>query len=308
MLALGSSATCPAGFDPCDPYCNQVVDTPGGFSAGPNISNTSDGVTPLPTGVGNCTSLTLTPSISTLTVTSLSSLPSPVTFALTAAPNGCAEIPFLTTWAVDQLDRASMSTSTATSDGGRLTLAVPIAGTLKVTAFAHGLNVSTNIAVQVNVLDAPTTSAAATALGIPTGLVTTAANIAAFGTSSAPASGTATSTASWLYPYAGTYFPLGLPSPTIQYRYTAGFGKAVKVSLRYPVNTSATTAAFNYSLIVKEANVVSQTAGVAANVIDPQIVIPQTAWQHFEQAARGNDADLIVQRLQGAVEVESRLS
>jgi hypothetical protein len=308
LLGLGSSATCSAGFDPCDPYCNQVVDTPGGFSAGPNLSNTSDGVTPLPTGVGNCTSLSLTPSTSTLTVTSFSSLPAPVTFTLTAAPNGCAEIPFLTTWTVDKLDRASMSTSTATSDGGRLTLAVPIAGTMKVTAFAHGLDISTNVAVKVNVVDAPTTAAAATALGIPTGLASTAAFVTAFGPATAPLAGTAVSTASWLYPYAATYFPLGLPSPTIQYRYTSGFGKAVKVSLRYPINTSATTATFNYSLIVKEANVISQTAGVAANVIDPQVVIPQTAWQYFEQVARGDDADLIVQRLQGALEIESRRS
>jgi hypothetical protein len=306
LLALGSSATCPAGFDPCDPYCNQIVDSPGGFSAGPNLSNTPGGVTPLPTGVGNCTSLTLVPSTSTLTVTSLSTMPAPVTFSLSAAPVGCAEIPFLTTWTVDKLDRASMSTSTSTSDGGRLALAVPIAGVLKVTAFAHGLNVSTNITVNVNVVDAPTTVAEASALSIPTGLATTAAHVSAFGPSTAPLAGTAASTASWLYPYEATYFPLGLPAPNILYRYSSGYGKAVKVSLRYPVNKSATEATFNYSLIVKEANVVSQTAGVDANVIDPQVVIPQRVWEYFESTARDDDADLIVQRLQGALEVESR--
>jgi hypothetical protein len=305
--ALGSSTTCPAGFDPCDPYCNQIVDTPGGFSAGPNISNTPSGVTPLPTGVGNCTSLTLTPSTSTLTVTSFTSLPGPVTFTLTAAPAGCADATFPTTWAVDQLDRATMSSSTATNTGGRLTLAVPIAGTLKVTAFAHGTNVSTNIAVKVNVVDEVNTSAKATTLGIPSGLVTTSANTSAFGTPSAPLAGTAATTAGWLYPYASTYFPLGLLAPVIQYNYASGSGKAVKVSLRYPKNSATPAAAtFNYSLIVAEANVVSQTASVAANTLDPQVVIPQTAWEYFEETARGNDADILVQRLQTALEVENR--
>jgi hypothetical protein len=307
-LALGSAGTCPSGFDPCDPYCNQIIDAPGGFTAPPNLSNTPSGVTPLPTGIGNCTSLALTPSVSTLTVTSLSPLtvtPSgPVTFTLTAAPLGCADIPFVTTWAVDMLDRASMSTSIANSAGGKLVLAVPVAGNLKVTAFAHGLNVSRNIAVKVNVLAAPTTGAQASALSTPANAFTSAANIALFGTSAAPLPGAGTSTAFWLYPYASTYFPLGLPAPVIQYRYTAGSGKAVKVSLRYPKATTPSTATFNYSIIVKESNVMSQSAGVTANTIDPQVVIPQSAWQYFEQTARGDDADLIVQRLQGSLEPE----
>lgn len=303
--ALGSSSSCGTNFDPCDPYCNQIVDTPGGFSTGPNISNTPGGVTPLPTGVGNCTSLTLTPSATSMTVTSFTSLPSPLTFQVTAAPAGCADATFPTTWAVDQLDRATMSSSTATNTGGKLTLAVPIAGPLKVTAFAHGLNVSANINVKVNVVDEVTTNAKATALGITNKLVTTSGNAALFGTTAAPLAGTAASTANWLYPYASTYFPLGLPSPTVQYSYTSGSGNAVKVSLRYPKNTATAAAAtFNYSIIVKEANVVSQTADVAANTLDPQVVIPQTAWKYFESTARGSDADIIIQRAGTPLEVE----
>jgi hypothetical protein len=312
-LALGSNATCPAGFDPCDPYCNQVIDVPGGFVAGPNLSNTPSGVTPLPTGVGNCTALQLTPSVTSLTVSSLSPMtvtPNPVTFTLTATPNGCATVtPFATTWAVDKLDRATMGSSTAFSNGGKMTLAAPIAGTLKVTAFAHGLNQSTNIEVKVNALDSVILAATATSLGIPSTLVTTGANATPFGTSAAPAPGTVASTASWLYPYANTYLPLGLPAPTIQYRYTAGTGKSVKVSLRYPVGSTAGaagTATFNYSIIVKETNAVAQTTGIVADTTQPQIVIPQAAWRQFEQAARGNDAEIIIQRYQASVELETK--
>ena len=57
---------------------------------------------------------------------------------------------------------------------------------------------------------------------------------------------------------------------------------------------------------VAEANVVSQTASVTANTIDPQVVIPQSAWEYFEETARGNDADILVQRLQSALEEEHR--
>src|SRR6185295_2281443 len=176
------------------------------------------------------------------------------------------------------------------------------------TAFAAGLNVSTNISVKVNAVKATTTSAEATALGIPTGSVSSSTNINLFKDASGnPLAGTTASTAVWLYPYAQTYFPLGLLAPVSQYYYTnaTGNGKAVKVSLRYPANSTVSGALFNYSIIVKETNNLAYGAAVAsANVLDPQVVIPQSAWRYFEQTARGNDASLVVQRLRDVLENE----
>jgi hypothetical protein len=309
LQALGSTQACPAGFDPCDPYCNSFTDAPGGFTAPPTFSNDASGLTPLPTGVGACTSLTLTPSSSTITVTKLSPLTvssNPVSFTLSASPSGCVAAPFQTAWTVDKLDRAA--TSGTNNTNGQLTLAVPIAGTVRVTAFAAGLNVSTNISVRVNVVDAPTTNAEATTLGIPTGSVSTSTNINLFKDASGnPLAGTVDSTAVWLYPYAQTFFPLGLLAPVSQYYYTTatGNGKAVKLSLRYPANATVSGSLFNYSIVVKETNNLAYGAGVAsANALDPQVVIPQSAWQYFEQTARGNDASLVVQRLRDVLERE----
>ena len=316
-LALGTPTACPQGFDSCDPYCNIIVDAPGGFSAGPNFSNTTSGFTPTATGVGNCTSLALAVSTSTalvdnkITVTSLSPLTTvpptsatnPLGFALTGSPSGCATSPFETTWTVDRVDRAAISGTN--SEDGALTLGVPLSGNIRVTAFALGLTVSIHIPVRVNVLVAPTTSGAATP-----NANTTSTNINAFSSGGVPLAGTINSTATWLYPYASTYFPLGLLAPVIQYRYstTTGNGKAVKVSLRYPANKTIADSDFNYSLIVAESNRVSALyGGVAANVLDPQVIIPQDAWQYLEQTARDDDADLVVQRLQSSLERESRI-
>jgi len=306
--SLGAPEPCPEGFDVCDPYCNLTSDTPGTFDPGPGFSNDPDGLTLIATGVGNCSSLTLTPSATALTVTDFSPLTaSPntvVTFSLSASPPGCTTPPFDTTWTLDKLDRALVTGTNNTN--GRLTLAVPIAGSLRVTAYAIGLSASADISVKVNVLEAPTSSGAA-APNQPA----TSAQINAFGAWNAPNPGTTSSTAIWLYPYEQTYFPLALPAPVIQWWYStsSGSGRAAKVSLRYPTGAGPTDADFNYSLIVGESNVVSQSAGVSANNYDPQVVLPELAWRYFERTARGNDADILIQRRRGSrLERESRRS
>lgn len=64
ILALGSSAVCPEGTDPCDPYCNEVIDTPIGFDPGEGFSSTPEGLTLTRTHSGvACTSLSITPSV-----------------------------------------------------------------------------------------------------------------------------------------------------------------------------------------------------------------------------------------------------
>lgn len=298
-LSLGEDQPCAEGFDPCDPYCNHVTDLPGGFEVGPGFLNDPTGLTLVGTGFPDCSSLTLVPSATSLVIKSFDPVVTQpagnVTFTLTVSPPECMAPPFATTWTVDKVDRASMSGDD--NQDGALSVAIPISGPITVTAYALGLSASTTINVKVNALDAKTSSSAAA----PNTSVTTS-QASAFGAWNSPNLGTTASTATWLYPYDATYFPLGLPAPVVQYRYstTSGTSRAVKVSLRYPVNKSATNADFNYSLVVGESNVLSQTAGIAATNLDPQVIVPQNAWSYFEQTARGQDAELIVQRLRGS--------
>lgn len=316
ISALGTSQVCPAGFDPCDPYCNSATDTPAGITPPTGFSATPSGLTLVATFIPQCTSLTITPSSSSVTLTG-SSLTSfgatPVTFTLAAGPSGCVGATFPATYTIDRFDRASITGTTSTN--GSLAIALPIAGTIKVTAFGAGLSASTNIAVKVNIAEAPTSDALAAPNQSASGAQRTA-----FGTAAAPAAGSGASTATWLYPYANTFLPLALPAPVVQYRYSNGAGdstsepSAVKLSLRYPVGTTATGATFNYSLVVEESNALlcAQDA-TDCNFLDPQVVIPETAWDLFEQTARGGSAELIVQRLRkratgDVLELEQRQS
>jgi hypothetical protein len=316
ITALGAPVVCPTGFDPCDPYCNSSTDTPSGLTVPTGFNAAPTGLTLVATFIPKCTTLTVTPSTSTVTLTgtSLSSFgATPVTFTLTAAPSGCVNGAFPATYTIDRFDRASITGTTSTN--GALTMALPIAGTVKVTAFGAGLSASTTINVKVNIAEAPTTNAAAAP-----NQAATSAQRTAFGTAAAPAAGSGASTATWLYPYPNTYLPLALPAPVAQYRYANGTGdstsdaSAVKLSLRYPPGATATGATFNYSLVVEESNALLCAQDSAdCNYLDPQVMIPESAWDIFEQTARGNNAELIVQRLRrrsagsDVLELEQRL-
>jgi hypothetical protein len=300
LAAEGAQQKCPPGFDACDPYCNLTNDTPSGLNPGPGFTSSPTGLTLTQTLMVACTSLTLTPSTSmvSMTGTSLSGLgASNVTFTLAVSPAGCIPSPFATTWTIDRFDRATI-TGTNNTDG-QLSVVLPIAGVIKVTAYAAGRSATANITVKVNVLEKPTTDGAAAPNQAANSTQRTA-----FGTVSAPAATSGSTTAAWLYPYADTYFPLGLPAPVTMYSYTLGTGdsatlaSAVKVSVRYPVNTTPTTADFNYSIVVEESNaVVCAATSSACNFLDPQVVLPQLAWDYLEQSARGSSFDLRVQRL-----------
>jgi len=302
IQALGAGAECPSGFDPCDPYCHQFIDGPGDFTTGPGLDNGTNGLTLKQSVANGCSSLSLSASDTTVHINQLSPVTlqeGDVDLTATLSPNGCRPAPFLTTWTLDKFDVAEVTGSN--NQDGTFSMTSPYAGDVKVTAYAAGLSASLTLHVKVNVLEAPTTTADAAPNFRATG-----GQISMFGTAAAPLSGSAASTATWLYPYASTYFPLGLLPPAVLYRYSPTGAGAVKVSLRYPTGQTATGADFNYSLIVKETNAISQSASLAANTLDPQVIVPTEAWQAFEQTARGADAELIVQRLpaSGTLELE----
>ncbi len=271
---------CPSGFDPCDPLCYQAVDDPTtGFSPPPGFSVGPAGLTIFGTGAAACTSLTVTPSATAMTVTSLAS-PGTITLSVSATPPSCASAPFSTTWAIDKLDQASISGTN--NSNGVLTLGSPLPGTIRVTAFAQGISAFVDIALKINIVD---TTGVAPDVPAAAGL-TTFYNVAGL-----PLPGTVPSSAWWLYPYAATYFPLALPAPVLMYKYAVAPGTSppslIKASLRYPAGSTEAASQFNYSVVIREATP------------DPQVYIPQAAWQRFEQTARGQDASLVLQRFTG---------
>jgi hypothetical protein len=296
-MALGStSATC---SNPCDPQCSQIADEPGDFDAGIGFVNKDTGLTLEKSVLVGCETLTISASATTATVTAIvpSVVSTPVKLTAKLAPD-CMDSPFPVAWTVDRFDIASI---TGTNDtNGDLKVLHPTSGDVTVTAYSAGLSASLKIHVKVNTEQSASVS--------PNDAASTAQIAKLTGT----VAGSATSRVTWLYPYEGTYFPLGLPAPVIQYWYaTESSGGATKVSLRYPVGATASGSEFNYSIIVKEANNVSKSAPAnrPANTTDPQITIPQVVWEAFEQTARGNDAQLLIQRLRSdgtTVELESK--
>lgn len=317
-LQLGSAAACASGFDPCDPYCNMTEDVPVGLLDLPDgLVETVEGLTLTGTGAPSCTDLELTASTPRLDVSQFAPLTispaGPVTFTLTGFPAGCSGADFPASWVVDKPDRAFVTGDSSTN--GALTLVDPLGGMLRVTAYALGFNKSVQIEVKVNVLvDRNNVS--------PNTVSSSTTRYNEFGPWNAPVAGSTAATVTWLYPYADTFFPLGLPPPAVMYWYTSSTGNGtstslqdrnVKVSLRYPANTSSHPSAgagysdFNYSIIVRESNALTTGVGLALDSRDPQVVIPAAAWQYFERTARGNYADIVIQRNRaGTVEQESR--
>jgi len=274
-LGLGTTASC-AAENACDPFCQAIADDAVGLTPNPatGVQATPTGLTliqhPLPPAQA-CTALTLTPtSPIALTVTQLSPL-SPSTLQLTAAltPSGCYPGTPPVLWAIDRFD-------IATINSGLLTLVSPIGGPITVTAYSGSLSATATVNVQVNVLDV-SRAPAGTSSSFPL------------------ATGTA-DTATILYPYAATVFPLGLLPPLLQWRYgTAGAAQAVKVSLRYPASGSS----FNWSEIVPEnetliLNPPTNTITLAGG---PRASIPTAVWKAFEQTAKGNTGAIVLQRL-----------
>lgn len=302
-----TSAGC-GSINPCDPYCQVYSDTPDNSVIGPDsglvmvdgglsLSGSSFG--------GSCTSLTIAPATPSITITDLTPLttsPTAIAFTPTFLPAGCLPAGTQPTWTVSRPDLALLSSS------GSLSLLGAVAGNglMNVQAFFGSL--ASNV-VPVNVkLRVTEDSAVAPNYASP------AAQIAQFWTDAArvtAASPTVATNATWLYPYADTFFPLGLPPPVVQYKMAANAGNSVKVSLRYPTGATSAAALFEYALVVREATCsdaaqcFSKDGSAPPKLRDPQIVIPRAAWRAFEQTAAGNFADLVVQRYTGVLQNES---
>ncbi len=278
VQTLNAATTCVN--DPCDPACMTFVDDPSGLDAGVDsgltITDASVSLTGVPVPLTTCSSVQITPNIAPtkdLTITSMAPSPNTVQYTASLQPPSCyAGTPsFL--WSIDKYDVAQIGTS------GLLTLATPIAGPITVSAFAGTLSAAVVCNVTVNVVD---TSAA------PVG----------FSNTQFPATTGTVDNLSVLYPYPNTVFPLGLPSPLIQWannNVPATTASAVKVTLRFPTTG---TPIFSWSEIVPEL----QTAPTPTLAGQPRATIAQSVWNDFQQTVvrnsgtTGGDAIFAIQR------------
>ncbi|MGC4089034.1 MAG: hypothetical protein QM756_14255 [Polyangiaceae bacterium] len=283
LQGYGSSVSC-ASSNPCDPWCNSISDTSTGltFALDAGVTTTPAGVTLVktestPTTVA-CTTLSIAPLASSLTVTQFSPVsPNTKQFTATVSPSGCYPGTPPVLWAIDRFDIATIDTN------GLLTLVSPIAGTINVTAYAGSLSATTTLSVNVSIVD---TSSA------PSG------TSAAFPTMTGAAD-----TATVLYPYANTVLPLGLLPPLLQWSVGAnGVAAAVKVSVRYPATG---TAIFDWSQIIAENRTISLNppTDTIALTTGPRASIPAAVWAAFERTAKGQDALIVLQRLTGVAPV-----
>lgn len=278
LEGLGASQTCVN--NPCDPYCNSFTDNPTGLDAGTDSGITiNDGgllLTGQPVPVTACTGIQLTPNTAPnkdLTVTSMTPSPSTVQFTASVVPAGCYAGTPTFLWSIDKYDVAQISTN------GLLTLAVPYAGPIRVSAYAGSLSASVVSNVTINVVD---TSSA------PSG----------YSNAQFPVTTGATDNIQILYPYPGTVFPLGLTPPLLQWQNNnspATVASAVKVTLRFPATG---TPIFSWSEIVPEL----QTQPTPTLTGQPRAFIPQSVWSDFEQTvvrnsgSTGGDAVFAIQR------------
>ena len=309
---LGLAQDAGACVNPCSPYCNSYGDTPGGLAvpADSGLEVTDGGLTlaPQPPQGAACTSLQIVASATSMVVTSFSPLvasPASVTFTPTFLPAGCATPGTQPTWVVDQ------PTYSTISSGGVLSVNEAVAGPITVRAFfAASSTILTSNAVPVNVQ--VRTKVVTT---VPPNAPPTSSHVGRFFTDASQttwATPTAASDATWLYPYADTWFPMGLLAPVVQYKVAANPGSTVKVSLRYPVGAAAAAATFDYSFFAGERsnfypNPTNFPGSPAAETRDGQVVIPQAAWRAFEKTVKGGNAELVIQRWAGnALQAENR--
>jgi len=158
------------------------------------------------------------------------------------------------------LDRLDIATI---SSEGKVNLVSAVAGPITVTAYLGQLSATGIVNVKVDTAD---NSAA------PPG------SVATFDTTA-----TGTDPAEVLYPYDQTVLPIGIRAPKIQWDTKLTSASAVKIGLRYPTTGAAS---FSWSQILPEWS-------PAAATIPPQV------WKFFEQTAKGQSAQLSVQRVIG---------
>ena len=269
--------------NPCDPTCQNFIDTASGVDAGPDTGLVWNdaGVSLVPNYSDSgpaCTSFSIAPLAQTITVTSIplstassTALPT-VTYSsgqqykATVSPVGCftGVVPAL--WGMDRNDLGTFDATT-----GLLTIFTGIATAtpINIAGFVGGFGQQTTTAtVLVNAVD---TSAAGT-----------------YTSSSFSGSTTSTDPGAILYPYDSTVLPLGLQPPIVQWSNGGTSASAVKVTLRYP----DTSPVFTWSGITStESPATTSVPGLTSATglaAAPRYALDANVWNDFAQSAKGN--------------------
>ncbi len=183
--------------------------------------------------------------------------PANATLNVSVVPPTCYDGAFTAAWGLDTLDRATVA-------NGVVSLQSPIAGTMKVSAYVQEFKDTATVNVVVNATDV---------VEAPTGAATTFAS----GTSSGA------DTATIVYPYDGTVFPLALKPPVLQWDTGGSAASAVKIRLRYPATG---TALYSWSKIIAEP-------------AKARFAFTRDQWGYFERTAKGGTGRISIQRIVG---------
>ena len=304
LAGLGAAGAC--ADNPCDPACTRFDDTPSNVDAGGGVAVRDGGLvlegTSTASSANTCTGLVVEPKAGVVlgadgkTVTIASAAPvtlSPLLVQLQArlAPAGCLgqgvnadQVVPNAAWDIydDPANPADNDRRPVTliDNTGKLTVVSPFAGALTVRASVGNFEGKFPINVVLKTTDV---------LG---GLAGTTANLF----TGVP---TVDDPIQWRYPYANTLFPLGIAPPLVQWNLTGqAAASSVKITLRYPTTAASATASFEASVFLPETNpprALLNVNDLTTNAISPLL------WRAFEQTAKGDTAEILIQRRVGAV-------
>ena len=253
--------------DPCTGGCSTTVDSPNGLVLPTGLTNDGGGLTISPSvpPANTCVGLTVAPVNPTITVTSSSTLTTKQ-FTSTLVPAGCNPSAPAPLWYTDKFDVAQMGATTP----GLLTVAVPIAGPVNVSAALGTFTATTPANVVVNIAEKSVANPPpplAALLNFPVEVATDPVD----------------TNLEVLYPYQDTVFPLGLTAPLIQWRNNgvAATG-GVEVMLQYPPGSPI------FSII--ELTTETMAAPVPLRAAQPRYAVPQNQWFALEQTVNRNRA------------------
>jgi hypothetical protein len=275
--------------NPCDPTCQQFVDTASGVDAGLDSglvwNDSGVSLSPIFTDAGpSCTGITVSPATNNIVVDAFNpfhaTYGSGSAYSISAQPSGCYQGTPPALYSISRNDVATMDSTT-----GAFAVVVGEAEPITITAFSGAFSNTATANVTVNALD------------------TSAAGSYANASTYFPSSASTADPAAILYPNPNTMFPLGLPPPLVQWSTGGSPASAVKITLRYP---STGTPTFTWSAITNvespASTAISELAAFSPTLpAAPRFDIPQIVWSALEQTAKGGSAvTLAIQRYYGS--------
>jgi hypothetical protein len=282
LQGLGTTQNC---NNLCDPECEMLQDTPSGLVVPSDLYASPTGVTlPGGTHAGTCSNITVTPPVSTITITAIAAdgsiTASPATAQFQSVCSNGA--PVQASWTIDAYDRAVITSN------GVVTPYSGVAGPITVTGASSTDSKTATLNIKVALEDRGSSTTTATAFDLVSVLA---------------------DSANTLYPYKNTVFPLDLESPLVQWDRGSTFAGSntatdVQVQLRFPKGcTPGLDCTFFYSKIFNgtEPTCTSAQTNLCLSTSQPAWKIPQNVWSVFDHTAAGSavGGEIVIQRRYG---------